>query len=86
MEASFRIHIITLNEGLKTIEDVRIIRIKSKDYNLLIMKDYVPIIGSIEGDIEIEAENENYALKNIIAYYINSENKFNLIVKEQKNG
>lgn len=86
MESNLSIHIITLNEGLKTIENVRIIRIKSKDYNLLIMKDYVPIIGSIEGDIEIEAEMENYALKNIVAYYINSENKFNLIVKEQKNG
>ena len=35
------VKIFTISNGLEQIEQVKIIRIKSKDYNLLIMKDYL---------------------------------------------
>ena len=53
-------------DGLKEYQNVKIVRIVSKDYNLLIMKDYLPIIGEIEGNVDIKSDNEEINLKNII--------------------
>ncbi len=76
------VKILTISKGLEVIEDVKAIRIKSKDYNLLIMKDYLPIIGQIDGVIEIETEEKTIRKENIIAYYINTHNEFQIIIKE----
>ena len=43
---------------------------KRQDYNLLIMKDYVPIIGEIEGNFEVETDKETKELANIRGYYV----------------
>ena len=72
-------------DGLAEYEDVKIVRIVSKDYNLLIMKDYLPIIGEIEGNVDIKSEKEEINLKNIKAFYMNSNNEFNLMIREKEN-
>ncbi len=76
------VKIFTLKNGLEEIQDVRVIRILSKEYNLLIMKDYMPIIGNINGTIEIETSTETKKIDNLFAYYVNRNNVFKLIVKE----
>ena len=82
-----KVRVFDLN-GLVEYEDVKIVRIISKDYNLLIMKDYLPIIGEIEGSVDIKSEKEEVNLKNIKAFYMNSNNEFNLMIREVevKNG
>ena len=69
-------------DGLKEYENVKIVRIVSKDYNLLIMKDYLPIIGEIEGSVDIKNDEVNLSFKDIKAFYMNSNNEFNLMIKE----
>ena len=76
-----KVRVFDLN-GLVEYEDVKIVRIISKDYNLLIMKDYLPIIGEIEGNVDIKSEKEEVNLKNIKAFYMNSNNEFNLMIRE----
>ena len=76
-----KVRVFDLN-GLVEYEDVKIVRIISKDYNLLIMKDYLPIIGEIEGSVDIKSEKEEVNLKNIKAFYMNSNNEFNLMIRE----
>ena len=46
------------------------------------MKNYLPVIGEINGTIEIEGE-ENYKLENIKGYYTNKNNEFILVIKEE---
>lgn len=82
MKKTMLVKIYTIEKGLEIKENVRIIRIKSKNYNLLVMDDFVPIIGEIEGDIDIEMADDSLSLKNIKAYYMNSNNVFNLIVED----
>lgn len=72
-------------QGLVEYEDVKIVRIISKDYNLLIMKDYLPIIGEIDGNVDIKSEKEEINLRNIKAFYMNSNNEFNLMIRETEN-
>ena len=69
-------------DGLKEYENVKIVRIVSKDYDLLIMKDYLPIIGEIEGNVDIKSDTEEVNLKDIKAFYMNSNNEFNLMIRE----
>ena len=47
MEAFIKVKVFSISNGLEVIENVKLVRIKSKDYNLLIMPDYMPILGEI---------------------------------------
>lgn len=75
------VRVFTIQKGLEEYKNVQAIRIKSKDYNLLILKDYLPIIGKIEGNFEIELDNNKYNFDDIIAYYINENNIFNVMIE-----
>lgn len=74
------VKIFTLKKGLRKLEDVSAIRIKSKDYNLLILKDYIAIIGRITGEFSIEVNDDIIEYKDVDAYYVNSNNEFNVII------
>lgn len=82
MEKNITIKIFTLSKGLVIKDDVKLIRIKSSKYNLLILPDYLPIIGEIEGSIDIETADDTLNYQDINAYYMHSNNIFNLIIKE----
>ena len=58
MEKSSGIKVIILEDNIEIVkkENIRLIRIVSSNYNLLIMKDYLPIIGYLDGSITIEGE------------------------------
>ncbi len=76
--------IFSLKKGLEIIENIIAIRIKSKDYHLLILKDYVSHIGEIHGDLEIELENYLLSFNEIDALFINDNNIFNVIYEKEK--
>lgn len=85
MHKSNSLKVVVLDSGIdiEEFEDVRIIRIKSGDYNLLIFKDYWPVVGEIEGSITIEGTvNKKY--ENIKGFYSLSNNNFHLIIKEKE--
>ena len=77
-----KVRIFDLAKGLIEYENIKIIRIISKNYNLLIMQDYLPILGEIEGSVDIKNEEIELNYKNIKAFYMNSNNTFNLMIKE----
>ena len=77
-----KVRIFDLSKGLIEYEHIKIIRIISKDYNLLIMQDYLPIIGEIEGSVDIKNDEVDLSFKDIKAFYMNSNNEFNLMIKE----
>ena len=67
---------------IKIIENVKVIRIKSDFCNLLIMKDYWPVVGQLNGKISIEAD-ESIVYENIKGFYSLSHNVFHLIIKDK---
>lgn len=83
MNKTITVKIFTISKGLEVKDDVKLIRIKSKDYNLLIMEDYIPIVGKIEGNIDFESENNSFKYENIKGYYMHSNNTFKFILKEE---
>jgi hypothetical protein len=77
-----RVRIFSLDKGLIEYEHMKIIRIVSKDYNLLIMQDYLPILGEIDGSVDIKNEELELNYKSVKAFYMCSNNVFNLMIKE----
>ena len=77
-----KVKVFDIRNGMRVYDNIKIIRIISKDYNLLIMKDYLPIIGEIEGSVDIKNDTVNESFKDIKAFYMNSDNVFNLMIKE----
>ena len=77
-----KVKVFDIRNGMRVYDNIKIIRIISKDYNLLIMKDYLPIIGEIEGSVDIKNDVVNESFKNIKAFYMNCDNVFNLMIKE----
>ena len=77
-----KVRVFDLKKGLVEYENIKIVRIVSKNYNLLIMKDYLPILGEIEGSVDIKNEEIEVNYKNIKAFYMNSNDVFNLMIKE----
>ena len=74
--------VISFRNGYQIYYNVKLIRIVSKKYNLLIMDDYMPIVGELDGDIEIVSENDVVSMKNIKAFYIMKNNVFKLLIRE----
>ena len=81
MNDSLLVKVLDVKKEIQIYDKIKYVRILSKRYNLLIMRDYLPIIGEIEGSIEIEGEN-SIKIENIKGYYMNKNNVFNLIIKE----
>ena len=80
----FKVKIFDLNTGLTEYDHIKVVRLISKDYNLLIMQDYLPIIGELDGSIDIKGDDVNLNFPKIKAFYMNSNNVFNLMVKEDE--
>ena len=80
--SGIRVRVFDLNKGLVEHDNVKYIRITSQDYNLLIMEDYLSIIGEIEGSVDIKGESVDISYRDIRAFYMNSKNVFNLMIKE----
>ena len=80
------VNVFELKSGLTEYKNVSYVRITSKDYNLLVMLDYMPIIGEIEGRVDIKIPDREVTFDNIKASYMNSNNVFNLMIQGEYNG
>ena len=68
---------------MNEMQDVKLIKIKDEKYNLLIMKDYWPVVGQLKGSIVIEG-NEIVSLDKVDAFYALSHNVFWLIIHKRE--
>lgn len=81
-QKEMRACIYSIRDGLTEIEHVRFIRLKSKRYSLLVMQDYMPMLGELEGSLFIQTDGEQYQWPQVKGYYIHQKNLFRLMIKE----
>lgn len=74
--------IFSLQKGFSSYENVKAIKIISKQYNLMIMEDYLPVIGEVEGTVIVMVGDDTIEYKNINGYYKHAHNEFELLIKE----
>ncbi len=74
--------VLGMEEGLRNFTGVDMIRIKSGDYTILIMEDYMPVIGRVDGSVEIVEGEKVSAFPSIHGFYTHRKNMFELLIKE----
>ena len=74
--------VLGIDEGFQKFERVDMIRIKSEKYTLLIMDDYMPVIGRIDGMVEIVSGEDTRSFQPIHGFYTHRKNTFELLIKE----
>lgn len=82
MDGKIKVKVISMKDGLQEIEHVRMVRIVSKTYNLLIMEDYMPVIGEIEGTVTVVSDEDEYRYEAVNGYFSCRKNVFSLMLSE----
>ena len=75
------VNVFELETGLTTYKDCEYIRITDEKYNLLVMLDYTPIIGEVNGKIDIMYNDQEIHYEGVKASFMNSNNVFNLMIQ-----
>ena len=75
------VKILNIKNGLTEYNNVKIIKIKSEKYSIVIMEDYLPVIGEVEGNVEIITEDNIVKFKDIHGYYMLKHNQFKFFIK-----
>ena len=74
--------VISFQNGFQIYHNVKIIRILSKKYNLLMMVDYMPLVGELEGNLVIVSDSEEVCMENVKGFYVMKNNVFKLLIRE----
>ena len=82
LTGKIRARIIDAENGLRMLSRVSAVRVKSKGYNLLIMDDYMPALGRIDGSITFLTAEEELRMENIRGFYKHQHNEFTLLIEE----
>lgn len=80
---TIQVRISDFEHGLRVFDDVQIVRIVSNNYNLLIMNDFVPAVGIINGTVEIVSSDDIETIKDVRAFYLHRNNVFSLLIERQ---
>ena len=80
--SGIKVRVFDMEKGLTEYENIKSVRLVSNDYNLLIMQDYMPIIGEIVGNVDITGNETTASYKQIKGFYMNHDNIFNLMIEE----
>ncbi len=75
--------IIDYDSGMKVLQDIKAVRIQSKDYVLLIMEDYVPTLGKVEGKIVFLTRDDEIVYENVKGFYKHQYNEFTILLEQQ---
>ena len=74
--------ISSFKEGLQKFDDLNIVRVRGKKARLLIMEDYAPIIGEVDGDVDLIGRESYQTLKNVRGFFCHEHNVFFLLLRE----
>lgn len=75
--------VFDISNGVVEYNDIKLVRIKSKRCNYLIMEDHTPVIGQVNGEITILQNNKEIILTDIKGYFMHKNNSFELIVEDK---
>lgn len=67
--------------GVQYFDNIRMIRLKSYNHNLLIMEDYMPVIGEVVGFVELVFDDKTVEFNPIHGFYMHKKNKFSLLIE-----
>lgn len=85
-EGRIHVRICSREKGLEEFENVKFVRLISKGYNLLIMADYLPVIGELDGSVCFLTAGEEHERTHLKGYFMHKNNEFSLMLEEEGDG
>ncbi len=82
VEYRIRARIIDAKQGMRFLPEVAAVRIRSREYVLLVMEDYMPTLGQIDGTISFLTPDEEVTYNNVHGFYKHQHNEFTLLIDE----
>ena len=74
--------VVDRENGMQEYDNIRMIRVVSDEYNLLIMEDYMPLIGQINGSVEIVTDSDVIRFDPIHGFFMHKKNCFYLLIED----
>ena len=68
--------------GLRVFDGVKLVRIRSREYSLLIMEDYFPSMGSVHGRVDLVTDEDEIPLGGVHGFFLHRDNEFSLLVEQ----
>lgn len=82
---TIQVRVSSFEKGLEIYNEIKVIRIVSAKYNLLIMSGFQPLLGEIQGEVTLISEENEYQIKDINAFYCFRKNVLKILIKENEN-
>lgn len=82
MERKIKAKIVSMENGLQEFEEIEMIRVKGENHSLLILQNYMPLLGRLDGYVDIVLENETLRIQDVQGYYMHKQNEFSLLVEK----
>jgi hypothetical protein len=81
-DGRIQVQVSSLADGLQIIKNVCIVRVRGNASRLLIMEDYMPIIGEILGGVDIIGKDFYKTLEPVNGYFCHDHNVFFLLLRD----
>ena len=82
MERKIKAKIVSMENGLQEFEEIEMIRVKGESHSLLILQNYMPLLGHLDGYVDIVLKDETLRIKDVQGYYMHKQNEFSLLVEQ----
>lgn len=82
-QGRIQVRICGTERGLEEYGNVSFVRVVSKRYNLLIMADYLPVIGELEGSVSFADAQREYSREHLKGYFMHKNNEFSLMLESE---
>ncbi len=79
---NIKAEVLSVSKGRQAFEGLDLVRIQSDRFTLLIMQDYMPVIGEIRGRVELQRGDETTVYDKVRGFFTHSHNNFSLLLKE----
>lgn len=76
--------VVDRENGAQSYDNIRMVRVISKDHNLLIMEDYMPVIGEITGKVELIMDDKIIPFSSVHGFYMHKKNRFSLLIENHE--
>ncbi|MGL4588835.1 MAG: hypothetical protein ACRCUP_01175 [Mycoplasmatales bacterium] len=74
--------VYSFNHSFEAFDNVLMVKVNHTNYSLIIMEDYLPLIGEVVGEVTIVYEDSERKYDNIIGYYKVTNNVFEMVLDD----
>ena len=76
MERKIKAKIVSMEYGLQEYEEIEMIRVKSENHSLLILQNYMPLLGHLDGYVDLVLKDETLRIQDVKGYYMHKQASF----------